>query len=93
VATRAAAERLARRACRLALRSSARSSAPAARPAENGGFVLLAQPERSPRAVVALDANGDELGRALVDDSQHDGPRIDWTQYRPPSGTPRIGSR
>jgi hypothetical protein len=46
-----------------------------------GGFVLLAQPERRPHEVIALGANGDELGRAAVDDSQHKGPRIDWSRY------------
>jgi hypothetical protein len=53
--------------------------------AASGGFVLLAEPDRGPRAVVALDADGRELGRQLVDDSDHYGPRIDWTQYGPPS--------
>ena len=48
-----------------------------------GGFVLLAEPDRSPRAVVAYDATGRELGRQLVDDSEHEGPGIDWTQYLP----------
>ncbi len=48
-----------------------------------GGFVLLAEPDRSPRAVVAYDAMGRELGRQLVDDSEHKGPAIDWTQYLP----------
>jgi hypothetical protein len=45
------------------------------------GFVLLAEPDRSPRAVVAFDAAGREVERRLVDASEHDGPRIDWTQY------------
>jgi hypothetical protein len=57
----------------------------------DGGFVLLAQPERSPIAVVARGANGDEVGRQLIDDSHHDGPSIDWTQYGPPA--PRVPSR
>ena len=48
-----------------------------------GGFVLLAEPDRSPRAVVAYDTTGRELGRQLVDDSEHAGPGIDWTQYLP----------
>ncbi len=50
-----------------------------------GAFVLLAEPDRSPREVVAFDAGGRERGRQLVDDSSHDGPRIDWTQYGPPA--------
>jgi hypothetical protein len=53
-----------------------------------GGFVLLAEPDRSPSAVIAFDGRGREIGRALVDDSSHFGPRIDWTQYGPPS--PRV---
>jgi hypothetical protein len=59
--------------------------------AATGGFVLLAEPDRRPRAVVALDADGRELGRQLVDDSEHYGPRIDWTWYGPPS--PRVPAR
>jgi hypothetical protein len=47
-----------------------------------GGFVLLAEPDRHPREVIALGGHGDELGRAAVDDSPHKGPRIDWSQYR-----------
>ena len=54
----------------------------------DGGFVLLAQPDRAPRAVVAFDARGREVGQALVDDSNHWGPRIDWSQYGPPA--PRV---
>jgi hypothetical protein len=46
-----------------------------------GAFVLLAEPARSPREVVAVDAGGRELGRQLVDDSDHTCPCIDWTQY------------
>jgi hypothetical protein len=54
----------------------------------DGGFVLLAQPTRGPHEVIALDAAGRELGRTLVDDSDHKGPRIDWKHYGPPS--PRV---
>jgi hypothetical protein len=57
----------------------------------NGGFVLLAEPERAPREIVARDAEGREIGRALVDDSDHEGARIDWTQYGPPA--PRVPTR
>jgi hypothetical protein len=54
-----------------------------------GAFVLLAEPARSPRAVVALDAGGRELGRQLVDASDHDCPCIHWKQYlRPPPVAP-----
>ncbi len=49
----------------------------------DGGFVLLAQPERGPREVVALGANGNEVERQLVDASDHYGPRIDWSAYGP----------
>lgn len=49
----------------------------------SGGFVLLAEPDRSPREVVALDASGHELERRLVDDSKHDCPCIDWSHYGP----------
>jgi hypothetical protein len=49
----------------------------------DGGFVLLAEPARRPRAVVAFDAGGREVGRAPVDDSPHFGPQIDWSQYLP----------
>jgi hypothetical protein len=51
----------------------------------HGGFVLLAEPRRSPRQVVAFDRAGHELARASVDDSSHDGLRIDWRRYGPPS--------
>lgn len=57
----------------------------------DGGFVLLAQPQRRPVAVVARDAGGNEMGRELVDDSDHHGPRIDWSRYGPPA--PRVPSR
>jgi hypothetical protein len=57
----------------------------------DGGFVLLAEPDRRPRAVLARDAHGTEVGRQLVDDSDHDGPRIHWAQYGPPS--PRVPAR
>jgi hypothetical protein len=46
-----------------------------------GGFVLLAEPGREPHEVLALDAQGEVLGRQLVDDSPHSGPRIDWQAY------------
>ena len=46
-----------------------------------GGFVLLAEPRRGPREVVAFDASGAEVGHALVDHSPHPGPRIDWSRY------------
>lgn len=46
-----------------------------------GGFVLLAEPGREPHEVLALDAQGEVLGRQLVDDSPHSGPRIDWQGY------------
>lgn len=59
--------------------------------AVNGAFVLLAEPDRSPRAVVARDAAGHEIGRQLVDDSHHDGPGIDWALYGPPS--PRVPAK
>jgi hypothetical protein len=48
----------------------------------NGAFVLLAEPDRRPHEIVARDASGGELGRTLVDDSPHQGPRIDWSRYR-----------
>ena len=54
----------------------------------DGGFVLLAEPRRRPHEVIVLDGDGRELERALVDDSSHPGPRIDWSQYGPPS--PRV---
>lgn len=46
-----------------------------------GGFVLLAEPGREPREVLALGAQGEVLGRQLVGDSPHAGPRIDWQGY------------
>jgi hypothetical protein len=56
----------------------------------DGGFVVLAEPARGPREVVALDSRGDVVGRQSVDDSPHAGIRIDWRQYisprRPPGG-------
>ena len=48
-----------------------------------GGFVLLAEPAREPREIIALDAGGRVLGRELVDGSPHPGPRIDWSEYLP----------
>lgn len=56
----------------------------------SGGFVLLAEPARSPKAVIGYDADGRRLERVLVDDSDHDGPRIDWSHYGPPA--PRVPS-
>jgi hypothetical protein len=55
-----------------------------------GGFVLLAEPARGPREVLAFDAQGEVVGRQLVDDSSHYGPRIDWEAYGPPA--PRVPS-
>jgi hypothetical protein len=49
-----------------------------------GGFVLLAEPSRQPHEVVALDAQGNIIAQQLVDDSAHQGPRIDWRQYGAP---------
>ncbi len=40
----------------------------------NGGFVLLAEPGREPREVVAYDGNGEVLGRQAVG-------YIDWARY------------
>jgi hypothetical protein len=56
----------------------------------DGGFVLLAEPDRSPREVIAFDAARNEVARELVDDSDHYGPRIDWSQYGPTA--PRVTS-
>jgi hypothetical protein len=53
----------------------------------DGGFVLLAEPSRGPTEVIALDASGKEIGRQLVDDSPHPGPRIEWGGYASP-GSP-----
>lgn len=50
----------------------------------DGGFVLLAEPGRGPVAVIAFDAEGGEIGRQLVDDSPHSGPRIEWESYVAP---------
>lgn len=47
----------------------------------NAGFVLLAEPARGPREVVALDSHGDVVGRQSVDSSPGAGFRIDWQQY------------
>ncbi|MBS1677015.1 MAG: hypothetical protein JST08_06485 [Actinobacteria bacterium] len=47
----------------------------------DGGFVLLAEPARGPREVIALDSHGDVLGRQSVDDSPGAKVRIDWQQY------------
>ncbi len=43
----------------------------------DGGFVLLAEPARGPREVVALDSRGDVVGRQSVDE-------IDWQHYLEP---------
>ncbi len=53
----------------------------------DGGFVLLAEPSCGPTEVIALDASGKEIGRQLVDDSPHPGPRIEWDGYALP-GSP-----
>jgi hypothetical protein len=47
----------------------------------DGGFVLLAEPSRGPREVVALDSRGDVVGKQPVDNSPHAGVRIDWQEY------------
>jgi hypothetical protein len=47
----------------------------------DGGFVLLAQPQRDPREVIGLDATGRELGRRSVRGTE-------WKRYGPPS--PRV---
>jgi hypothetical protein len=57
----------------------------------HGGFVLLAEPTRGPYEVLAFDAHGEVVGRQLVDDSSHYGPRIDWEHYGPPA--PRVPSQ
>ena len=54
----------------------------------DGGFVLLAEPTRGPHEVLAFDAQREMVGRQLVDDSSHYGPRIDWETYGPPA--PRV---
>jgi hypothetical protein len=43
----------------------------------DGGFVLLAEPAREPREVIALDSRGDVVGRQSVDE-------IDWQHYLEP---------
>lgn len=43
----------------------------------DGGFVLLAEPARGPQEVVALESNGDVVGRQSVD-------KIDWQHYLEP---------
>jgi hypothetical protein len=57
----------------------------------DGGFVLLAAPARGPHEVLALDAQREVVGRQLVDDSSHYGPRIDWEAYGP--SAPRVPSQ
>ncbi len=49
-----------------------------------GGFVLLAEPVREPQEVLALDSDGEVVGRQSVDDSPHAGVRIDWQRYLRP---------
>jgi hypothetical protein len=51
----------------------------------DGGFVLLAEPSRGPREVVALDSSGDVLGRQLIDNSPHAGVQINWGKYISPA--------
>lgn len=51
----------------------------------DGGFVLLAEPSREPREVVALDSRGEVLGRQLIDNSPHAGVQIDWSKYISPA--------
>jgi hypothetical protein len=57
----------------------------------DGGFVLLAEPDRGPHEVVVFDAHRQVVGRQLVDDSADYGPRIDWDEYGPPA--PRVPSQ
>lgn len=57
----------------------------------DGGFVLLAEPDRGPQEVVVFDAQGQVVGRQRVDDSSDYGPRIDWEHYGPPA--PRVPSQ
>ena len=49
----------------------------------DGGFILLAEPSRGPTAVIALDANGKEIGRAPIDY-----PLIDESPEAPAPVTP-----
>jgi hypothetical protein len=51
----------------------------------DGGFVLLAEPSREPREVLALDSRGDVVGQQPVDNSPHAGVRIDWQEYVSPA--------
>lgn len=51
----------------------------------SGGFVLLAEYAREPRAVVAYGDSGHELERRRVDNTAKPCPCIDWSQYRPGS--------
>ena len=57
----------------------------------DGGFVLLAEPDRAPHEVLVFDAQGQVVGRQLVDDSSDYGPRIHWEDYGPPA--PRVLSQ
>jgi hypothetical protein len=54
----------------------------------SGGFVLLAEPPRSPIAVVGYDGTDREIERVPVDNSKHEGSRIDWSRFGPPA--PRV---
>lgn len=65
------------------------SGAPTEADSSEGGFVLLAEPGRSPREVVAYDSHGNVVDRQLVDDSAHEGPRIDWSHWQPNHGSSR----
>jgi hypothetical protein len=57
----------------------------------DGGFVLLAEPDRGPHEVLVFDAQRQVVGRQLVDDSSDYGPRIHWEDYGPPAT--RVPSR
>jgi hypothetical protein len=58
--------------------------------AVDGGFVLLAEPDRRPHEVRAYDAREHVVGRQVVDESSDYGPRIHWEDYGPPA--PRVPS-
>lgn len=51
----------------------------------DGGFVLLAEPDRGPHEVLAFDGEGELVGRQLVDETADYGPRIHWEDYGPPA--------
>lgn len=57
----------------------------------DGGFVLLAEPDRAPHEILAFGADGAVVERQLVDDSADYGPRIDWEQFGSPA--PRVPSQ